>query len=334
MLMAYAAVTSLMETLSLHFLQSQPRLPLHDLEAQMRDGNENLGLLQQILEDMAVEVDKASGSSNGNENLRCIKACLPSRLHGVKQTEYYPKKKKMIKSEKQLAESSSQNERIANAGDSILLSSRLREVGEVKQKMVSLHQNLGFLQESLEKSEICYDNAGAMKDVEAEMRDVLFKAEERIEMELTTIYLAKDTRLHITACVLRLHEIFIEAEKQTDYLKNELMIRTQNETITDDASLFGRMRRRGLLLVKGLAHKNTTVSKFSKSASNLDNRMVGCHEVFMTILDKLMQQSTKGRQVVSIVGMRGIGKTTLAHKLYEDPSVTSYFDKRAWVTVS
>nr|GLL36203.1 putative late blight resistance protein homolog R1B-16 isoform X2 [Ipomoea trifida] len=48
--MAYAAVTSLMETLSLHFLQSQPGLPLEDLEAQIRDGNENLGLLQQILE--------------------------------------------------------------------------------------------------------------------------------------------------------------------------------------------------------------------------------------------------------------------------------------------
>nr|GMD34591.1 putative late blight resistance protein homolog R1A-10 isoform X1 [Ipomoea batatas] len=118
--MAYAAVTSLMETLSLHFLQSKPRLPLDDLEAQIRDGNENLGLLQQILEDEA--------SSNANETLRCVKACLP-RLHGLKQT-----------------------------------------------------------------------------------------------------------------CLLRLHEIFIEAGKQTDYLKNELMITlakasSQNETITDDVSL-------------------------------------------------------------------------------------------------
>nr|GMD31460.1 putative late blight resistance protein homolog R1A-10 isoform X1 [Ipomoea batatas] len=112
--MAYAAVTSLMETLSLHFLQSKPRLPLDDLEAQIRDGNENLGLLQQILEDEA--------SSNANETLRWVKACLP-RLHGLKQSDYPKKKKKMVKSEKQLqlAENSSQNERIADAGENVKL---------------------------------------------------------------------------------------------------------------------------------------------------------------------------------------------------------------------
>nr|GMD35651.1 putative late blight resistance protein homolog R1A-10 isoform X1 [Ipomoea batatas]GME03952.1 putative late blight resistance protein homolog R1A-10 isoform X1 [Ipomoea batatas] len=259
--MAYAAVTSLMETLSLNFLQSQPPFPLEDLAAQMRDdANQNLGLLQQILQDMAIMEDLEVEVDEASSNLSCIKACLP-RLHGifnneaVKQADYIPKKKKMmIKSEKQLqlteSESSSQNERIADAGhgDSILLSSRLREVAEIKQNIVSLHEKLGFLQETLEKSEICYD-----KDLEAEMRDVLFKAEERIEMELTTIYLAKHSRLRITACLLRLHEIFIEAQKQTDYLKNQLMIRPQNETITDDVSLLGRMRSRGLLLLETLS---------------------------------------------------------------------------------
>ncbi|XP_019188333.1 PREDICTED: putative late blight resistance protein homolog R1A-10 [Ipomoea nil] len=62
--------------------------------------------------------------------------------------------------------------------------------------------------------------------------------------------------------------------------------------------------------------------------------MVGCEEVFKKILDQLTQQSTKRRQVVSVVGMGGIGKTTLAHKVYEHPSITSHFDKRAWVSVS
>ncbi|XP_031091144.1 putative late blight resistance protein homolog R1B-16 [Ipomoea triloba] len=35
--------------------------------------------------------------------------------------------------------------------------------------------------------------------------------------------------------------------------------------------------------------------------------MVGCDKVFLTVLDQLTQQSTKGRHVVSIVGMGGIG---------------------------
>ncbi|XP_019154271.1 PREDICTED: putative late blight resistance protein homolog R1A-10 [Ipomoea nil] len=369
--MAYAAVTSLMETLSLHFLQSQPRLPIEDLEAQMRIGNENLGLLQQIVEAQMREMELDEEAS--------------------------PKSLRIKLQQQQLAESSSsQNERIINAWDSILLTSRLREieVGEVKQKIVSLHQNLGLLQQSLEKSEIPYHDAGKIKDLEAEIRDASFKVEERIEMELTAIYLANDS-LHVTASLLRLHPIFNEAEKQTDYQRNELIrIQTEyqqlakaassrNQTLTDVSllenggglsqpdlahkniivskffkntskldirmvgcqeefkTIFGRIRRRGhglLQLVKGsslhdLVHKKNIVSYFSKKPSKFDSGMVGCEKLFEKILDQLLtQQTTKGRQVVSIVGMGGIGKTTLAHKLYEHPSITSYFDMRAWVT--
>nr|GMD36217.1 putative late blight resistance protein homolog R1A-10 isoform X1 [Ipomoea batatas] len=88
----------------------------------------------------------------------------------------------------------------------------------------SLHQNLGFLQEILEKSEIPYNNS-AMKDLEAEMRDVALEAEERIEMELSSIYLAKGwmMRIRIKASLLRLGGIFNQAVKQTDYLKKKLI---------------------------------------------------------------------------------------------------------------
>nr|GMD32842.1 putative late blight resistance protein homolog R1A-10 isoform X1 [Ipomoea batatas] len=185
--MAYAAVTSLMETLSLHFLQSQPPFPLEDLEAQIGYGNQNLGLLQQILE---IGNDDAGAMKDGEDEMRemgldkassskgvGIKACFP-RLHGIfnKQTEYYPKKKKLIKSEKlqQLADL------------------------DANEKIVSLHEK-------------------------AQIRDASFKLEEMIEMELSAIYLAKDSRLHVTACLLRLHQIFNEAQKQTDYHRNELI---------------------------------------------------------------------------------------------------------------
>nr|GLL35568.1 putative late blight resistance protein homolog R1B-14 isoform X3 [Ipomoea trifida] len=198
--MAYAAVTSLMETLSLNFLQSEAPFPLEDLEAQIRDdANQNLGLLQRILEAQMrkMELDEAS-----SKRLR-IKACLP-RLY--------------------------RKQKLAWDHSIPKLTSRLREVGEVKQRIVSLNQNLGLLQQSLEKSEIPYDDARVMKDLEAQIRDALFKEEERIEMELTAIYLAKGKgdSLHIAACLLRLHEIFNEVEKQTDYHRNEL-IRIQTE---------------------------------------------------------------------------------------------------------
>nr|GMD31414.1 putative late blight resistance protein homolog R1A-4 [Ipomoea batatas] len=97
-----------------------------------------------------------------------------------------------------------------------------------KGKMASLHRNLSFLQESLEKSEMAYDDAGEMKDVEAEIRDAAFEAEERIEMELTTIYLEAKSWTKRVSCLLRLHGIFKEAVKQTNYLKKKL-IKIQSE---------------------------------------------------------------------------------------------------------
>ncbi|XP_044470958.1 disease resistance protein RPM1-like [Mangifera indica] len=41
-----------------------------------------------------------------------------------------------------------------------------------------------------------------------------------------------------------------------------------------------------------------------------------------------------GRQVVSLAGMGGMGKTTLAKQVYEDRQVKKHFTIRAWITVS
>ncbi|XP_019150614.1 PREDICTED: putative late blight resistance protein homolog R1B-16 isoform X2 [Ipomoea nil] len=204
-----------------------------------------------------------------------------------------------------------------------------------KQEIInSLHENLGFLQKFLEESGIPYNNS-AVKDLEAEVRDVAFKAEKGIEMELSNIYLQSSS-------IERLHRILKQAVKQTDYLKKKLIkIKSKHQFAKGPGvSLLGRMRQRGLLLGSTSSQpadperENIFVSKFSESTSKLDSRMVGCDKEFKMILDKLTQQSAKQLQVVSIVGMGGIGKTTLAGEVYKDPSITSYFYKQAWVTVS
>ncbi|KAM3304311.1 hypothetical protein P3S67_015343 [Capsicum chacoense] len=67
--------------------------------------------------------------------------------------------------------------------------------------------------------------------------------------------------------------------------------------------------------------------------TSMSEEMVGFDEV----MNKLRRQLIRGSSnldVISIVGMAGLGKTTLASKLYHDHSVVSHFDVRAQCCVS
>ncbi|XP_031113787.1 putative disease resistance protein At1g50180 [Ipomoea triloba] len=81
-------------------------------------------------------------------------------------------------------------------------------------------------------------------------------------------------------------------------------------------------------------HQGITIPDSSHTASHTKEIMVGKQDEFKIIKEKLIQHPSKQLEIVSIKGMGGIGKTTLAKKIYEDPSITSYFDKRAWIVAS
>ncbi|KAK6140889.1 hypothetical protein DH2020_025351 [Rehmannia glutinosa] len=62
------------------------------------------------------------------------------------------------------------------------------------------------------------------------------------------------------------------------------------------------------------------------------SKMVGFSDEFRQIKD-LLHGDDKSVNFVSLVGMAGLGKTTLAEELFEDSSILEWFDHRVWVTV-
>ncbi|CAI9106645.1 OLC1v1005848C1 [Oldenlandia corymbosa var. corymbosa] len=69
------------------------------------------------------------------------------------------------------------------------------------------------------------------------------------------------------------------------------------------------------------------------SSSIGTNEIVGFADEAKSIIDQLTR-GTKLLRMMAIVGMPGLGKTTLAAKIYNDPSIVHHFQVRAWSTIS
>lgn len=98
------------------------------------------------------------------------------------------------------------------------------------------------------------------------------------------------------------------------------------------------IKRKSLLsLRKNVVDRSHYTNERLPSTSLPETQFFGREKEEEQILELLTGEAKNGNttlSIVPIVGMGGIGKTTLAQRLYNDAKVSSYFEKRAWVCVS
>lgn len=191
-----------------------------------------------------------------------------------------------------------------------------------KEKIQSMYEKLRFVQAFLEGTEKRAGDLEALEDVLVKIRDVAVEAEAKIELRLRKFYMAAEwrkrrkekahRRLHLT-----LRQVIDDTE--------ELM------KIVNTARDSANNSRRGKTISGDGAPALDRVN--TSAVVGCQDTIVGCDEDLTMLLDRLTRES-KQREVVSIVGMGGIGKTTLAYRIYKDSLVSSHFDLQAWITVS
>ncbi|XP_075084743.1 putative late blight resistance protein homolog R1B-17 [Nicotiana tabacum] len=83
---------------------------------------------------------------------------------------------------------------------------------------------------------------------------------------------------------------------------------------------------------RGLVFVNSP-NKPVESKSSIASKIIVRFEEEKEWIVRKLTSGTAEVDVISIVGMPGLGKTTLADRVYNDKTVVDYFDVRAWCTV-
>ncbi|XP_016194615.1 disease resistance protein RPP13 [Arachis ipaensis] len=111
--------------------------------------------------------------------------------------------------------------------------------------------------------------------------------------------------------------------RRTDWFGpgSRIIITTRYEDVLDDH-----------ILNNGVEVKKYCITEGSSSTVKEEN-VVGLEKDFEIVINQLKEEDSPGN-VVSIVGMGGLGKTTLARKIYNSDEVKMLFPCRAWATVS
>nr|XP_033512365.1 putative late blight resistance protein homolog R1A-4 isoform X2 [Nicotiana tomentosiformis] len=119
----------------------------------------------------------------------------------------------------------------------------------------------------------------------------------------------------------------------TNAVEHTIQLRLTEAVMANDEIQKEKEHKRLFDSLKQVAEE---IDHVQNESPNIQDYNTASHYQRKWLLEKLTQYggSSGNLKVISIIGMGGIGKTTLAKEVYDYESIRSHYDVRAWTTVS
>ncbi|XP_027157400.1 disease resistance protein RPM1-like [Coffea eugenioides] len=208
------------------------------------------------------------------------------------------------------------------------LTTLLREegslLGGLRQEVELIKDELGHMKAFLKVAEAKEDDDPRLQEWIKQVREAAYDIEDVLDEFVLRDRVSKPSILKAIKSLRARHQVASEIQSIRSRIKNisEGRQRYQVEFGIDDR-------------VTGSSTMNDSC-RYSRDDTLLveEAKLVGIDEPKQHLISKLLEGHDHQLKVISVVGMAGLGKTTLVKKVHEDPDVRKNFPVRAWVTVS
>ncbi|KAL2329666.1 hypothetical protein Fmac_017247 [Flemingia macrophylla] len=201
-----------------------------------------------------------------------------------------------------------------------LLNDEIKLLSGVEEKVNSLCNELKFIDIFLKSSEGKRSDE-VVKEVVSQIRDVAYKAEDVVDTYVANI--AKHKRRNMLSKLFHFKERFTilhEVNAEIDKIKSEI----------DD--IYRNRERYGIGRGEFQSQEADAIAKSLREKRRRDEEeqdIVGLVHDSNKIIQQLKESDLR-LKVVSIIGMGGLGKTTLARKIYNNNEMKKLFPCCAW----